>query len=62
VTVGALIAMNRPDQLRSHMGCARENGVTREEMAALITHLAFYAGWPNAVSAVNIANEVFQNR
>jgi 4-carboxymuconolactone decarboxylase len=62
VTVGALIAMNRPDQLRSHMGRARENGVTREEMAALITHLAFYAGWPSAVSAVSIANEVFPNR
>jgi 4-carboxymuconolactone decarboxylase len=62
VTVSALIAMNRPDQLRSHLARARENGVTRDEVAALITHLAFYAGWPSAVSAVNIANEVFQNR
>jgi 4-carboxymuconolactone decarboxylase len=61
-TVGALIAMNRPEQLRTHIARARENGVTREEMAALITHLAFYAGWPSAVSAVSIANEVFQNR
>jgi len=61
-TVSALIAMNRPDQLRSHLGRARENGVTREEVAALITHLAFYAGWPSAVSAVSIANDVFQNR
>ena len=62
VTVGALIALNRPDQLRTHIARARDNGVTREEMAALITHLAFYAGWPSAVSAVSIANEVFQNR
>lgn len=62
VTVSALIAMNRPDQLRSHLGRARENGVTREEVAALITHLAFYAGWPSAVTAVGIANEVFQGR
>lgn len=62
VTVSALIAMNRPDQLRSHMGRARDNGVTKEEMAALITHLAFYAGWPSAVSAVTIANEAYQNR
>jgi 4-carboxymuconolactone decarboxylase len=62
VTVSALIAMNRPDQLRSHLARARENGVTREQMAALITHLAFYAGWPSAVSAVTIANDVFQNR
>lgn len=62
VTLSALIAMNRPDQLRAHLGRARENGVTREEVAALITHLAFYAGWPNAVSAVGIANEVFPHR
>ena len=62
VTVSALIAMNRPDQLRSHLGRARANGVTKEEMAALITHLAFYAGWPSAVSAVTIANEVFESR
>jgi len=61
-TVSALIAMNRPDQLRSHLSRARDNGVTKEEMAALITHLAFYAGWPSAVSAVAIANEVYQNR
>lgn len=62
VTVSALIVMNRPDQLRTHLARARENGVTREEAAALITHLAFYAGWPSAVSAVTIANEVYQNR
>lgn len=62
VTVSALIAMNRPDQLRSHLARARENGVTRQEIAALITHLAFYAGWPSAASAVSIANEVYQNR
>jgi 4-carboxymuconolactone decarboxylase len=60
VTVSALIAMNRPDQLRSHLGRARANGVTKEEVAALITHLAFYAGWPSAVSAVNVASEVFE--
>lgn len=62
VTVSALIAMNRPDQLRSHLGRARANGVTKEEVAALITHLAFYAGWPSAVTAVNVASEVFENR
>ena len=62
VTVSALIALNRPEQLRTHIARAKENGVTREEMAALITHLAFYAGWPSAVSAVSIANEVFQSR
>jgi 4-carboxymuconolactone decarboxylase len=62
VTVSALIAMNRPDQLRSHMALARQNGVTEEELVETITHLAFYAGWPNAVTAVGIAREVFQKK
>ena len=59
-TVSALIALNRPDQLRSHLVRARENGVTEEELIETITHLAFYAGWPNAVSAVAVAREVFR--
>jgi 4-carboxymuconolactone decarboxylase len=59
VTVSALIAMNRPDQLRSHLRIARENGVTEAEMIEAITHLAFYSGWPNAVTAISIAKEVF---
>lgn len=58
VTVSALIAMNRPDQLRSHLARARENGVTREELVEAITHLAFYAGWPNAITAATVAREV----
>ena len=62
VTVSALIALNRPDQLRSHLILARENGVTQEEVVEAITHLAFYAGWPNAVTAVGIAREVFQKK
>jgi 4-carboxymuconolactone decarboxylase len=60
VTVAALIALNRPDQLRSHLAVARQNGVTEEELIESITHLAFYAGWPNAVTAVAVAKEVFQ--
>lgn len=59
VTVSALIAMNRPDQLRSHLRIARENGVTEAEMIEAITHLAFYSGWPNAVTAISVAKEVF---
>jgi len=62
VTVAALIAMNRPDQLRSHLVRARENGVTQEELVETITHLAFYAGWPNAVSAIGVAREVFEKK
>jgi 4-carboxymuconolactone decarboxylase len=58
VTVSALVAMNRPDQLRSHLALARDNGVTEEEIAETITHLAFYAGWPSAVTAVTVAKEV----
>lgn len=61
-TVAALVAMNRPDQLRSHLALARANGVTREELIETITHLAFYAGWPNAVSAVAVAKEVLEEK
>jgi 4-carboxymuconolactone decarboxylase len=61
-TVAALIAMNRPDQLRSHLTRARENGVTQEELIETITHLAFYAGWPNAVTAIGVAREVFEKK
>src|SRR4051794_16491922 len=46
VTVSALIALNRPEQLRSHLALARDNGVTEEELIEAITHLSFYAGWP----------------
>jgi len=62
VTVAALIALNRPDQLRSHLRIARENGVAQQELIETITHLAFYAGWPNAVSAVAVAREVFEKK
>ncbi len=59
VTLSALIAMNRPDQLRSHLALARRNGVTEQEISEAITHLAFYAGWPSAVTAAGVAKEVF---
>ena len=59
VTVSALVAMNRPDQLRSHLALANDNGVTRDELIEAITHLAFYAGWPNAITAVTVARDVF---
>ncbi|HKM84188.1 MAG TPA: carboxymuconolactone decarboxylase family protein [Candidatus Acidoferrum sp.] len=59
VTVAAMIALNRPDQLRFHLNKAVENGLTKEELVEVITHLAFYSGWPNAMSAIMIAKEVF---
>jgi 4-carboxymuconolactone decarboxylase len=58
-TVAALIALNRPDQLRFHLNKAVENGLTKEELIEVITHLAFYSGWPNAMNAIMIAKEVF---
>ena len=60
ITVAALIALNRTDQLRSHLGRALDNGVTQEQLVETITHLAFYAGWPCAVSAVGTLREVSQ--
>ena len=62
VTISALIAMNRPDQLRPHLVRARDNGVTQEEIVESITHLAFYAGWPSAITAVTVAKEVFEGK
>ena len=62
VTVSALIAMNRPEQLRSHMALALDNGVSKDELVETLTHLAFYAGWPNAVTAAGVAREVFSNK
>jgi len=62
VTVAALVATYRPEQLSVHIGRALDNGVTREEIAGLITHLAFYAGWPAAMSGASVATEVFEKR
>lgn len=59
-TVAALIALNRPDQLRSHLRLAVTNGVKKEELVEAITHLAFYSGWPNAITAALVAKEVLQ--
>jgi len=52
ITVSALLAMNRIEQLPFHLEFALENGVSREELVELTTHLAFYSGWPTAASAV----------
>jgi 4-carboxymuconolactone decarboxylase len=60
ITVAALIALNRTEQLPLHLGRALENGVTRDELAEVITHLAFYSGWPTAVSAATLAKDVFE--
>ena len=59
LTVSALLAGGNVDQLRFHLPFAVKNGVTREELVEAITHLAFYAGWPKAMSAMTIAKELF---
>jgi len=60
ITVAALVALNRTEQLRFHLPRALENGVTKDELVELITHLAFYSGWPTAMSAILLAKEMFE--
>jgi 4-carboxymuconolactone decarboxylase len=60
VTVATLIALYRTNELPFHLKYALQNGVTRDEIAEMITHLAFYAGWPAASTAVGIVRKVFE--
>jgi len=60
ITVATLVALNRTEQLPFHLGRALENGIRKDEIIELITHLAFYSGWPTAMSAVLLAKDVFQ--
>ena len=62
ITVAALVALYRPEQLRGHLDRALSNGVTKDEISELITHLAFYSGWPTAVSAAALAKSVFEGQ
>jgi 4-carboxymuconolactone decarboxylase len=62
VTVGVLTALYRTEQLRGHIRRALDNGVTKEEISEIITHVAFYGGWPTAANAVQIAKQVFDER
>jgi 4-carboxymuconolactone decarboxylase len=59
ITVACLVATGSADQLPYHLGLARDNGVTEAELVAAITHLAFYAGWPKAMTAMTTAQQVF---
>jgi 4-carboxymuconolactone decarboxylase len=61
VTVTALIAGGHTEQLPFHLKRAVENGVTREEIIGIITHMAFYAGWPRAMSAIMVAKSVLES-
>ncbi|MDA8305368.1 MAG: carboxymuconolactone decarboxylase family protein [Deltaproteobacteria bacterium] len=62
ITVATLVALNRTEQLPYHLALALENGLTRDEIGEAITHLAFYSGWPTAISAATIAKKVFEER
>ncbi len=62
ITVAALTALYRSDQLKGHIERALANGVTREEIGEVITHMAFYAGWPTAMTAARIAKGVFEEK
>ncbi|RSM44212.1 carboxymuconolactone decarboxylase family protein [Amycolatopsis balhimycina DSM 5908] len=60
ITVAALITGGNTEQLTYHLGLAKENGATEDELKEAITHLAFYAGWPKAMSAMAVAKQVFE--
>ena len=60
ITCAVLVATYRPEQLKGHLARALFNGLSKEELSELITHVAFYGGWPCAMTAANIAREVFE--
>jgi 4-carboxymuconolactone decarboxylase len=62
VTVSVLAALYRSEQLPYHLGVALENGLSVEELSEAITHLAFYAGWPNAMTAINQLKKITEER
>ena len=62
ITIGVLTALYRTDQLRGHIGRGLDNGLSEEDIGELITHVAFYAGWPVAVNAAQVAKAVFDER
>ena len=61
ITCTALVALGRTEQMSTHFPRALQNGVTQEELIEMITHMAFYSGWPSAVTAAMRAREIFGN-
>lgn len=62
ITVAALIAAGQPEQMTFHLNKAMDNGLSQEEAGAMLSHLAFYAGWPRVFSALPVAKDVFEKR
>ena len=60
ITVATLVALNRTEQQVGHFKRALDNGVKKDEIIEMITHLAFYGGWPVSMSAANVAKKVFE--
>jgi len=58
ITVAALTAMGKMDQLQFHLGYARQNGVTDDELKEALLHLSFYAGWPNGMGATSVLKSI----
>ena len=61
ITISALMTLCRTPELRGHLRRALDNGVTKDEIRDVITHLFFYAGWPTAVNAGRLAAEIFDD-
>lgn len=61
ITVATLVALYRTEQLPFHLNRAMENGLTRDELVEAITHLAFYAGWPNAMTGLTQLKNLLEN-
>lgn len=61
ITIAALISGGNFEQLPAHLKIGKENGITKEEIAEVITHLSFYVGWPKAWSAFNLAKEIYND-
>lgn len=62
VTVSVLAALYRGEQLGYHLRVALENGLSEEELSEAITHLAFYAGWPNAMTAITLLKQIAEEQ
>ncbi|MCB1398679.1 MAG: carboxymuconolactone decarboxylase family protein [Rhodobacteraceae bacterium] len=62
ITVAALVAAGQPEQMTFHLNRAMDNGFTQQEAGAMLSHLAFYAGWPKVFSALPVAKQVFESR
>jgi 4-carboxymuconolactone decarboxylase len=62
ITIAALVALNRTEQVRFHLERGFDNGLTKDEVVEAITHLAFYSGWPNTMNAMLLAKEIVTKR